>query len=146
MISCDLFFTHIKIKHNYTNSLVCKMWYDNIKKYLLRKKIEHYDKIIHNIIISKLYNEYTLYIKFMSKENYDKMIDKTMQIIITDNNLNKIMKQRMLEYNRSYQLMYNKYCNKIKYCEVDKKIAEEYKKILDKYFHQSYITKEISTS
>ena len=164
MITNDLYFTFIKISSNYTNLIVCKYWYKNIIKDIKKKKIDFYDIQLYNAINNKhiflLYNE---------RDNvllraYDNIILNIMKNIINDNDVKyKIMDKMIDNYkqlsiiiaifynyntdttNNTINANNNIYINntnnyvKDKFDNIEKYIAEEYSKMLSKYYNYNII-------
>lgn len=126
----DLFFTYIKINFTYTNSLVNKYWYDNIKKYLKTKKIEFYNDYLYNIISNKCY--YKSIGDNIFSNSYDNIMKKILNDILYDSILYSKIKDNIIE--KYYRLIniYDKYDTifyRIGHI-VEKSVAEQYKQIL----------------
>lgn len=155
MITNDLYFTFIKITSNYTNLMVCKYWYKNIIKDIKKKKIDFYDIQLYNAINNKhiflLYNE---------RDNvllraYDNIILNIMKNIINDNDVKYKIMDKMIDnykqlsiiiaifynYNTDTTNNTNIYINntKDKFDNIEKYIAEEYSKMLSKYYNYNII-------
>lgn len=119
----DLYFTHIKIHSIPKNALVCKSWYLHLMLNLREKKIRHYDTMIYEIIINKLYSDTS----FM-QPYYDKLLYQLMIAVINDDKIKGIIKKNMLEYHKTFNIFYDKYSS-----SVELLIADEYKKLLKYY-------------
>lgn len=146
----DLYFTHIKIAPIYRNTIVCRNWYNNTKVSLWDKKIEFYDLQLFNLINSKC----ACYIRYkyvydkeglIDRENiddgnnklfinsYDNLINALMNNIVVDLKFKKDMCDKMKDsYNKTKEL-YNSYMTHL-YNFTDRDIAEEYKRLLVKYY------------
>lgn len=152
MITNDLYFTFIKISSNYTNLMVCKYWYKNIIKDIKKKKIDFYDIQLYNAINNKhiflLYNE----CDNVLLRAYDNIILNIMKNIINDNDVKYKIMDKMIDnykqlsiiiaifynYNTDTTNNTNNYA-KDKFDNIEKYIAEEYSKMLSKYYNYNII-------
>jgi hypothetical protein len=132
--------------------MVCKYWYKNIIKDIKKKKIDFYDIQLYNAINNKhiflLYNE---------RDNvllraYDNIILNIMKNIINDNDVKYKIMDKMIDnykqlsiiiaifynYNTDTTNNINNYA-KDKFDNIEKYIAEEYSKMLSKYYNYNII-------
>lgn len=149
----DLYFIHIKISNTYTNSIVCRNWYNKIKCYLKDKKIEFLDLQLYNLLNSKC----ACYIRykytydndgFIDRENiddgnnklfinaYDKLIHSLMDDITRDIDIKMIIGRKMMQHYMKMIGLYKKY-KLFVYNFTDRDIAEEYKVLLIKYYQHN---------
>jgi hypothetical protein len=146
MINNDLFFTFIKIKYDYKNLLVCKYWYKNIIKHMKKKKEDFYDMKLYNAINNKynyiLYNNYDNIIV----RAFDNIIHNIMKEIISDDDIKNSIMENIVENYKKLSIIITLYTitdiMKLGTNYVDnteKCIAEEYAKILAKYYDYNII-------
>ena len=146
MIYIDLFFTSIKINYDYKNALVCKYWYNNIIPHLKKKKIYFYDMQLYNAINNKY-----IYILYNENDNiilraYNNIISNIMNEIKRDNEINSTIMENIIENYKKLSIivvMFNSldyYNTKLdSFNNIEKYIADEYAKILLKYYNYSII-------
>lgn len=145
MINNDLFFTFIKIKYDYNNLLVCKYWYKNIIMHIKKKKVEFYDMKLYNAINNKytylLYNEYDNILV----RAYDNLINNIIKEIICDNDIKNSIMDNIVENYKKLSIIITLYNITdimklgIDIDNIEKHMAEEYAKILAKYYDYNII-------
>ena len=157
MITCDLYFTFIKIPSNYKCLLVCKSWHKNIIGDIKKRKIEFYDMQLYNAINNKhIFLLYRAYDKVLLQA-YDNVIINIMKIIIKDADIRDKIMEKFIEnykqlsiiisifhnYNTTAIVATNAANQNIKYTSdddnIEKFIADEYANILSKYYNYNII-------
>jgi hypothetical protein len=149
----DLYFQQIKILPTYTNSIVCRNWYNKLREPLMYKRIDFFDLQLYNLINSKcacyIRYKYTYDNKgFIDRENiddgnnklfinaYNKLIYSLMDEITRDIDIVRIIGCKMIHNYRKMMGLYKKY-KLFVYNFTDRDIAEEYKMLLIKYYDYS---------
>ncbi len=160
MINNDLYFTFIKISSNYKNLMVCKYWYKNIIKDIKKKKLEFYDTQLYYAINNK--HTYLFYSKFdkILLSAYDNIILNIIKIVINDEDIKDNFMNKMIENYKQLSIIiaifynYNTNTNTSitnrndnndnndnndKFDNIEKYIAEDYSKLLSKYYNYNII-------
>ena len=151
MIYNDLYFTFIKISSNYKNLMVCKYWYKNIIKNIKKKKLDFYDIQLYNAINNKyVFLLYSAFDKIILQA-YDNIILKIIKNVINDEDIKDKIMDRMIENYKQLSIIialfynYNTSTNittindNDKFYNIEKYIAEEYSKLLSKYYNYNII-------
>jgi len=151
MIYNDLYFTFIKISSNYKNLMVCKYWYKNIIKDIKKKKLDFYDIQLYNAINNKyVFLLYSAFDKIILQA-YDNIILNIIKNVISDEDIKDKIMDRMIENYKQLSIIiaifynYNTSTNittindNDKFDNIEKYIAEEYSKILSKYYNYNII-------
>jgi hypothetical protein len=153
MINNDLYFTFIKISSNYKNLMVCKYWYKNIIKDIKKKKLDFYDIQLYNAINNKyVFLLYSAFDKIILQA-YDNIILNIIKNVINDEDIKDKIMDRMIEnykqlsiiiaifynYNTSTNTNITTINDNDKFDNIEKYIAEEYSKILSKYYNYNII-------
>ena len=162
MITCDLYFTFIKIPSNYKYLLVCKSWHKNIIGDIKKRKIEFYDMQLYNAINNKhIFLLYRAYDKVLLQA-YDNVIINIMKIIIKDADIRDKIMEKFIENYKQLSIIISIFHNynttaiaanaanaatiatqNIKYTSdddnIEKYIADEYANILSKYYNYNII-------
>ena len=155
MINNDLYFTFIKISSNYKNLMVCKYWYKNIIKDIKKKKLEFYDTQLYYAINNKhMYLSYSKFDKILLSA-YDNIILNIIKNVINDEDIKDNFMNKMIENYKQLSIIiaifynYNTNTNtntnitnrneNDKYDNIEKYIAEDYSKLLSKYYDYNII-------
>jgi hypothetical protein len=153
MINNDLYFTFIKISSNYTNLMVCKYWYKNIIKDIKKKKLEFYDTQLYYAINNKhMYLSYSKFDKILLSA-YDNIILNIIKNVINDEDIKDNFMNKMIENYKQLSIIiaifYNYNTNTStnitnrndddKYDNIEKYIAEDYSKLLSKFYNYNII-------
>ena len=139
MINNDLYFTFIKISSNYRNLIVCKYWYKNIIKDIKKKKIDFYDIQLYNAINNK--HLFLLYKPFdnIILNAYNNIILNIIKIVINDEDIKDKIMDRIIENYKQLSIIIEIYHNYNTYSNLESHIADEYSKILCKYYDYNII-------
>ena len=153
MINNDLYFTFIKISSNYTNLMVCKYWYKNIIKDIKKKKLEFYDTQLYYAINNKhMYLSYSKFDKILLSA-YDNIILNIIKNVINDEDIKDNFMNKMIENYKQLSIIiaifYNYNTNTStnitnrndddKFDNIEKYIAEDYSKLLSKFYNYNII-------
>jgi hypothetical protein len=131
--------------------MVCKYWYKNIIKNIKKKKLDFYDIQLYNAINNKyVFLLYSAFDKIILQA-YDNIILKIIKNVINDEDIKDKIMDRMIENYKQLSIIialfynYNTSTNittindNDKFYNIEKYIAEEYSKLLSKYYNYNII-------
>ena len=123
----------------YKNLIVCKYWYKNIIKDIKKKKIDFYDIQLYNAINNK--HLFLLYKPFdnIILNAYNNIILNIIKIVINDEDIKDKIMDRIIENYKQLSIIIAIYHNYTTYSNLESHIADEYSKILCKYYDYNII-------
>ncbi len=118
---------------------MCKYWYKNIIKDIKKKKIDFYDIQLYNAINNK--HLFLLYKPFdnIILNAYNNIILNIIKIVINDEDIKDKIMDRIIENYKQLSIIIAIYHNYNTYSNLESHIADEYSKILCKYYDYNII-------